>query len=221
MVRDVTIVTANLGRKASISEFEDNVMRIKRATPKRGTFIGWQEIDEDDDPRELRYIKEAFGLTHRMVGTKTHVPISVPRNFEISRRIVEKASDGVKGLQPDRHVVQAVVHPEGHPENKVAHTNTHFGRNIEALKEERRQSERVLRKQLGEIGLPTWLTADLNSENYTHLSNPEFRFVTARLDYIRAYPRGNIRMRLINTGTINLVGDGHNAHWARAQITWP
>ena len=128
LLRNVTVVTANLGRGATVEQFEDNVDRILNQAPGKSVFIGWQEIDEADKPREMSYLKKVLKDSHRLVGVKTHVPIAVPKTFEVKKQFVEKASDGVKGLQPDRYVVRALVHPEGKPDRLVNHTNTHFPR---------------------------------------------------------------------------------------------
>lgn len=219
VTRNVTIVTANLGRGVSVREFKANVDRIKKQTPGKHQFFGFQEIDEADEPEELKYLKKVFGETHRFVGVSTSVPILVPKTFDINRRIIEHASDGVAGLSPRRHVVQALVHPEGHPDAKALATNTHFGRNIRQLAMPRESAERVLRDQL-DTKHAAWLTADLNSANFPRLAPREKTFVNARLDYIRGYDREDVSMKRLDTGTINLTMDGHDAHWARVQITW-
>lgn len=219
LIRTVTVVTANLGRGATVDQFEDNVDRILRKAPGKSVFIGWQEIDEDDKPREMPYLRKVLKDTHRLVGTNTKVPIAVPRTFEIKRGIVEKASDGVPRLQPDRFVVRALVHPKGSPKRLVNHTNTHFGRDIPALADSRREmhdfvNEDIQRSRAG------WLTADINAHNYRALARPERRLVNGGLDIIRAYESDDVRFRQLDRGTIRLVGDGHNAHWTRMQVIW-
>lgn len=219
LLRHVTVVTANLGRGATVRQFKDNVDRIVKKTPGKSVFYGFQEIDEADKPEELAYIRKVLGETHRFVGTKTKVPIAVPRSFEISRRVVEEASDGVAKLQPDRFIVRALVHPVDHPNRKVNHTNTHFGRNVPELRESREEMDEHLRKEIAR-SRAGWLTADLNKDGYPPLGNPEKRLVEARLDVIRAHESDKVRFRLLNTGTIRLVGDGHNAHWAKMHVIW-
>jgi len=219
LLRNVTVVTANLGRGATVEEFEDNVDRLKRKVPGKSVFYGFQEIDEGDVPNEMKYLREVFGDSHRFVGVKTKVPILVPKTFEIARRNVEQGSDGVKKLQPDRYVVRAVVFPKGHSDRKVAGVNTHIGRNIPALQDERAEDLRNLRQELNKP-MAAWLTGDLNKHGFEVITQPERRVVTAGLDYIRTYPSDDVRFRVINKGTVRLVGDGHNAHWAQMQIIW-
>lgn len=219
LVRTVTVVTANLGRGATVDQFEGNVDRIMRKAPGKSVFIGWQEIDEDDKPREMPYLKKVLRDTHRLVGTNTKVPIAVPRTFEIKRPFIEKASDGVKRLQPDRYVVRALVHPKGSPKRLVNHTNTHFGRNIEALADSRREMHRFVEEDI-QRSRAGWLTADVNAHNYRALARPERRLVNGGLDIIRAYESDDVKFRQLDRGSINLVGDGHNAHWTRMQIIW-
>lgn len=218
--RNVTIVTANLGRGASIDEFKENVRRLKEEVPGKNRFFGFQEIDEADTPSELKILREVFGETHQFAGTKTHVPIAIPRTFTVSKRESTVASEGVDGLSPRRHVVQATVHPDGHPSRKIIATNTHFARDTRKLLQARSRASVVLQQQL-RTEHPSWLTADLNSQGYRPLAFDEKRFVTARLDYIRGYERADVKLRLLNVGSVNLTIDGHNAHWARVQITWP
>jgi len=219
LLRNITVVTANLGRGATVPQFEANVDRLKKQVPGKSVFWGFQEIDEGDVPDEMKYLREVFGDSHRFVGTKTHVPILVPKTFGVARRNVDQGSDGVKKLQPDRYVVRAVVYPEGHKDRKVAGINTHIGRNIEALQDERVEDVQNLRAEVRKP-LASWVTADLNTHNHPILEQPERRVVTAGLDYIRVYPSDDVRFRVINKGTVRLVGDGHNAHWAQMHVIW-
>lgn len=217
--RTVAIVTANFGRGVSVDEFRANVDRVAERVPGKHIFYGFQEIDEADGPNELGYLREVFGDTHRFIGTKTRVPILVPKTFDINRRIVKHASEGVPGLSPQRQIVQGIVHPVGEPDAKVMPTNTHFGRNIPRLAVPRDAAEEVLRRRLS-TPYAGWLTADLNSRNFPRLAPGEKRFADKHLDYIRGYPRQGVSMRRLNLGTINLTIDGHDAHWARVRITW-
>lgn len=219
LLRNVTVVTANLGRGATVEEFEDNVDRIMDQAPGKNVFIGWQEIDEDDKPREMPYLKKVLKDTHRLVGVNTKVPIAVPRSFEIKKAFIEKVSDGVKGLQPDRYVVRALVHPEGKDARLVNHTNTHFGRNIPQLAESRREMRDFVEADIRQ-SRAGWLTADLNSHGYPVLGRPERRLVTAGLDYVRAYESDDVSFRQLGRGTIRLVGDRHNAHWTQMHVIW-
>ncbi len=219
LLRNVTVVTANLGRGATVEQFEDNVDRILDKAPGKSVFIGWQEIDEADKPREMSYLKKVLKDTHRLVGVKTHVPIAVPKTFVVKDQFIEKASDGVKGLQPDRYVVRALVHPEGKPDRLVNHTNTHFGREIPELRESREEMREHTTREI-ESSRAGWLTADLNAHNYRALGRPERRLVVAGLDVIRAYESDDVSFRQLDRGTIRLVGDGHNAHWTQMQVIW-
>ena len=224
--RTVTILTGNLGRGVSSNRFEENLDLVIKKTPGAHRFFQFQEIDEADEPEEFKMIKAKLGDTHTFVGGKTNVPIAVPRSFKVFSRSATVASEGVDGLSPRRHVVQAVVHPDDHPDCKIVATNTHFARDASSLARPRREADIVLRQRLKsarerKTPLAAWLTADLNSRNYKKLGPDEMRLVTARLDYIRAYPAGDVKMKLLKTGAIDLSIDGHNAHWARVLVTWP
>lgn len=221
VTRSVTFVTANLGRGATRGEFRDNVKRMKDHIEGRHIFYGFQEIDEDDVPEEMKHLQHVFGDTHRFVGTKTREPILIPRTFRIKKRVIEKGSDGVKGLQPDRYTVQAIVTPATlETDRLLGFANSHFGREIPELEDERKIDFNNLRRTI-DTGISTVVTGDFNSENYPPLDPKEKRFVTAHLDYIRGVQREGSHLRLINRGSVRLTGDNHNAQWANVQITWP
>lgn len=219
VIRNVTVVTANLGRGATVEQFEDNVDRIFDRAPGKAVFIGFQEIDEDDKPREMRYIKKVAKDSHTIVGDKTKIPILVPKSFVVKKRFVENVSDGVKGLQPDRFVVRALVHPDGMPKRLVNHTNLHMGRNIEELQQSRRELDDYVGRDL-EASRAGWLTADVNEHNYRAFARPEKKLVTAGVDVIRAYESDDVTFRQLDRGTIRLVGDRHNAQWTQMQVIW-
>jgi len=219
LLRNVTVVTANLGRGATVDEFENNVDRILDKAPGKSVFIGWQEIDEADEPKEMKHLKKVLKDSHRLVGVNTHVPIAVPRTFEIRDTFITKVSDGVKKLQPDRYVVRALVYPEGKPTRLVNHTNTHFGRNVPELQDSREEMRQFVEKDI-KRSRAGWLTADLNQDNYRALGRPERRLVVARLDVIRGYESDDVTFRQLDRGSIRLVGDGHNAHWTQMQVIW-
>lgn len=221
LVRRITVVTANHGRGATQKQFRDNVRRLHDRFDLSRTFFGKQEIDEDDVPEEMDFLRHVFKDTHRFVGVNTHVPILIPKTFDVSKVEIDKASDGVKGLQPDRHVVDVVVFPAGlKTKRKLRLLNTHIGRNIPELQEERRQSMACLREHY-DNDLPTIATMDANTENLGPILLGERRLVSARVDYIRGIERRDVQLRIIRRGSVNLVGDGHNAEFADLQITWP
>lgn len=221
LVRNVTFVTANLGRNATRNEFVSNVHRLAHKFDKQATFLGFQEIDEGDRVEEMDFLRKVFSDTHRFIGVHTHCPIAVPRSFGVSVAEIVPASDGVKGLQPDRHVVKVVAFPAKlKTKRKLVVLNTHIGRDIPQLRDERRDSMRVLRDEY-DNHRPTVLMLDANTEQFPQLEKGEKRLASARVDYIRAIERRDVRIRLINRGSVNLVGDGHNAEFANTQITWP
>lgn len=221
LVRRITVVTANHGRGASPDEFRANVWRLHDRFDLSRTFFGKQEIDEDDKPDEMDFLKYVFKDTHRFVGVHTHVPILVPKTFSISAVEIDKASDGVAGLQPDRHVVDAIVFPSGlKTKRKLRLVNTHIGRDIPELQDERRESMRCLREHY-DNDLATIATLDANTENLGPLERGEKKLASARVDYIRGIERGDVQIRILRRGTVPLVGDGHNAEYANLMITWP
>lgn len=225
--RTVTILTANFGRGAPADRFEANLDRVLDETPGQHRFFQFQEIDEaNPGVHELRMIKQKLKGTHKLVGSKTRVPIAVPNTFTVLGRSVVVAAEGVDNLSPRRHVVQANVCPDGLKNCRVVATNTHFPRDDEKLLAARRSSDETLKLRVAKPGrrtkpLSVWLTGDLNSQHYEKLAPNEQRLVTARLDYIRAYPAGGVKMKTLKTGSIDLTIDGHNAHWAKVLITWP
>lgn len=221
LVRRITVVTANLGRDATRQEFRDNVDRLHDKFDLKRTFYGFQEIDETDVPEEMDRLRSVFGDTHRFVGVKTHVPILIPRTFTPSVVEIDKSSDGVKGLQPDRHVVDVVCFPAGlKTKRKIRFLNTHIGRDIPELQAERRQSLDCLKEHY-DNDRPTIATMDANTEQLAQLEKGEKRLASGRVDYIRGIERRDVQIRIINRGTVRLDGDGHNAEYSNLQITWP
>lgn len=221
LVRRLTFVTANHGRGATRDEFRANVWRLHDRFDLSSTFFGKQEVDENDVPEEMDFLKHVFKNTHRFVGVHTHVPILVPKTFNISTVDIDKASDGVKGLQPDRHVVDAVVFPAGlKTKRKLRLLNTHIGRDILELKDERRESLNCLKNHY-DNELTTIAMLDANTEQLGQLERGEKKLASARIDYIRGIERGGVQLRVLNRGTVNLVGDNHNAEFANTLITWP
>lgn len=221
LVRRLTFVTANHGRGATRDEFRANVWRLHDRFDLSRTFFGKQEVDEADVPEEMDFLKYVFKDTHRFVGVHTHVPILVPKTFSISAVEIEKASDGVAGFQPDRHVVDAIVFPANlKTKRKLRLLNTHIGRDVPELRKERGDSLDCLREHY-DNELTTIATLDANTENLAPLERGEKKLASARVDYIRGIERGGVQLRIINRGTVNLVGDGHNAEYANVQITWP
>lgn len=223
-VRTITITTANLGRKVSIAEFKENVDRINKKVPGTHRFFGFQEVDEADKPEEMSYIRNVFGKTHRFVGSKTAVPIAIPRTFEVARGTVTFASTGVAEFSPHRELVQAVVYPEGKMADKIVANNIHLGRNVKELKYARAMATAKVVKRLDYWNgkdLPAWLTADLNSTNFKRMGKDEERWVQERLDYVRGYPAGGVKFDLLKTGTVDLTIDGHDAQWVKVKVTWP
>lgn len=223
--RTITTETVNLGRGGRPGEFSENLARIRLRTPGQHRFYGFQEIDEADEPDEHKALKLTLGAQgYTFAGWKTHVPIAVPPGFKIKRRIVKVASEGVDHLSPRRHVVTAVVHPDDHPDCLLAFTNTHFARDAEALARVRSEADEVLRNRIranNKAGLSGFLTADLNSRRYRSLGAHETKIIGHRLDYVRSYePEDGASIEVLDTGVVDLTIDGHNAHWAKAKVTW-
>lgn len=222
--RTITVVTSNLGRGVSLDEFKENVDRIEAKVPGQHRFFGFQEVDEADLPAEMAYLRHKFRKTHRFVGSKTAVPIAIPRTFTVARRQITFASSGVAEFSPHRQLVQAVVYPNGHPDAKSVAANIHLGRNVAELFEARRDATAVVKKRLEHWqskNLAAWLTADLNAVKFKKLNDNEQRLVTARLDYIRAYPAGGVKFEVKDKGTVDLTIDGHDCQWVKVKLTWP
>lgn len=221
----ITVATANLGRGVPIAEWRETMRRLRKV-PGRNVFYGLQEIDEADAPEERHDLLREFRSTHRFAGIRTAVPILVPRTWTIRARHVTPASAGVAGFSPHRVLTQAVVHPREQPDRCAVATNIHFGRDVPQLARARADADKVVRHRLehwsGRRGLPTWLTADLNSPRYPRLGPREKRFVSAGLDVIRGYEPVTPRPRfvLLDSGTINLTIDGHDIEWARLRLDW-
>lgn len=219
VVHNLTIVTANLGRGATINQFEANVKRMKRNIPGKNVFYCLQEIDEDDKPEEKKFIREVYSESHRFVAGGTRTPILVPKSFKVADREVVKTSDGIAGVQGQRNLVRARVYPEGFRQHKLDIVNAHASRKLPKLARQRKQDFEGIQKMVSKP-VVSLLGGDLNLHNYPLISQPERKLVTTGVDYIRAYPVPGVQVRLIRIGRVRLVGDGHNAQWAQLHITW-
>lgn len=211
-------VTANLGRHVSTAEFLENVRRLDEHAG-RGTVIGFQEIDEDDTPNEhhgLRVTLRDFAFA----GWDTRVPIAFGDRWSAAQETVVKASRGLARLSPARVITEVELkHDSG---LIVVALNVHFPRNDSRLLSRWFSVEAKVKRRLRRHyrrGVTVVWTTDANRVRLPQLHPAERTLAHHGLDWIRCveHPDG-VRLRVIDTGSIPLTIDGHDAQWARVEI---
>lgn len=217
----MNLFTANFGRGVSPFEYRANVRRVRKrfAWP----VIGCQEIDEADEAPEHAILHEEIGEGYRYAEFTSHVPIAIPKDFQIERVILTPSCKGLPGYTPDRVIVQAKVRNLKQPSlPPFVLVNTHFPRKDPKLATRRRQCRDAMVKVLDrwyEQGVTTFYTGDFNTLDMSKFHRRDQRIVHAGLDYIGAVvPRGGVRYEVNNTGDVPLSIDGHNAHWANIRL---
>lgn len=224
--RSTPWVTANIGRGVPTAVAKRNIVKVRRAFSPETPVVGWQEIDEADQPDEHALLEHVFGNRFEQAGFEGKEPISVPRHvFALGPVTRTKIMDGVGRAEPGsasptRYVVTQILRPIGCT-GPIAAVNTHFAnfepsdpRWVECLTGLRSEVAR-----LHEQGIPVVWTGDTNANrpaNMPLVHSTERRVIAAGNDYLGIVPgHCGPRIAVHGTGTINLTIDGHNAHWAR------
>lgn len=216
------LVTANLGRGVDTGEFLRNVRAIDSETGA-GTIIGFQEIDEDDAPDEHAGLRTILGRAFGFVGFDTRVPIAYGPRWAVRRDRTIRASRGLARLSPARVITEAVlVHDDG---AEIVVLNVHFPRRDVRLLSRWRSVETKLRRRIrhhhrrGRTVVPL---GDFNRARLGALHPAERVLAHDDLDWIRVveHPAG-ARLRRVDTGTVDLTIDGHDALWARVDLHTP
>lgn len=219
------VMTANVGRGVPPAEYRANIERIKRRF--RSPIIGWQEVDEADQPEEFKIMREVFGDRFAYAGKKTSIPISFPKDT-VQRVGTARITPGCKGLggyTPNRPIVQQRLRPRHRPNlPPLVDINNHFPINRAATRSRRADC----REALDEVIAYWWerecsmiIKGDFNGR-LSRLHRGEVRVVEEPLDHMRliVHPKG-VQVEVQDTGKIDLTIDKHDAHWARLGLSAP
>lgn len=212
------LISANLGRHVDNAEFLANVRRLDEEAG-RGVVFAPQEVDEADAPDEHAGLRRLLpGL--RWAGWATHEPIGLGERWTSLRTGVVKGSRGLARLSPARTITEVVARHESGAALVVL--NLHYPRRDPRLWLRWQQLRRAHRARIRywvDRGYSVVWLADVNRTRFARL-HPDERTVAHRgLDWIRFIPApGGARMRVLETGTIDMSIDGHDAVWARVEL---
>jgi len=219
----IYVWTANFGRGVSVPVFQRNALEVMKSDHEASCATCIQELDEADKPDEHAFVKELAGKDH-LVGFQTHVPIVVARRYTVRVPRVKPTSEGVPHQSPRRNVVSCrIEHPRKPDVPGVALLNNHAPRNTPVLREQIKEN----REEFGQEVWRVWeqqhsyiWAGDMNDQNFPKLTPGEKTAVHAGLDYIRyrSHPKG-AQLELLDTGTVDMDIDGHNAHWAKFRVS--
>lgn len=231
--RQLTVVTANIGRGEDKAKCEDNLRRIRRTFP--GALIGFQEIDEADGPDEHAILRSVFH-DYTFAGWGTFEPIAVPPGWHIRRERVDKACDGLARATPTRWVVQALIVPEDGSLPPLVDENGHYnlprldgvGRRGDG---QRRwndcQSEWTVRTGHWHVrGLTVLTQRDTNHHGVMpklHADEEQLLDPTA-IDKVSVIPAAAssdlaVHVKVVGRRSANLNIDGHNAEGVDLELT--
>jgi len=218
----VLLITANLGRGVTRGTFLRNVRAIDDEAG-RGTIIGFQEIDEDDTPPEHRGLRRVLGDDFTFAGWDTREPIALGDRWNKRQEDVTRGATGLARLSPARTITEAVVVHESGAE--LAALNLHYPRNIPALASRWQVLRAAHRDRVAHhyaAGRTVVWFADVNRVRFAPLMQRERTLAHRGLDWIRCveHPNG-VQLRVVETGSIDLTIDGHDAQWARVALHAP
>ena len=225
------LVTANIGRKSSIAGVWSDVREIKAKSP--GAIVGWQEIDEADPAPEHEILKKVWAKSHRFVGMRTKVPISIPRNrYRVLEKRVVFAAKGIAHVSPTRWVVETLVQDKRNAAITFVIINVHYPagawnadtheRAEEARDEAWNDMFRVHKarvKHWHNKGYTVFWVGDVNRMAMPKVHPDERQVVTRGIDSISFIPCDTgVRVKVLHSGIIELFSD-HNASWVEFKLT--
>lgn len=223
------LVTANIGRKSSVAGVWSDVRKIRTQAP--GAIVGWQEIDEADPANEHEILKKVLAKSNRLIGMRTKVPISLPRNrYRVLEKRVVFAAKGIPGVSPTRWVVETLVQDKRNAAIEFVVINVHYPAGAWNSKtHERAERERMSGWQdMFEVhqnrvaywhkrGITVFWVGDVNRMAMPKVHPNEKQVVTAGIDSI-SYVEGDVKVKVLHIGTIDLNSD-HNAKWVEFKLS--
>lgn len=231
----LAVWTVNVGRGVGQDEARNNIHRVIRGTRptmlrRAPAAIGWQEIDEADQPNEhgiLHHNVRQLTPGADIVGFRTACPIVIPVGWEVIRQRIDKTCDGRAKLTPQRVCVQALIEHQDTGLRLVL-LNGHYPRSIPALMDlwhDCQNAWEAIVDKWGMDGYTVVTTRDRNLPgNRPALSPWEVPLLPAlmidKITVVQATPGPRaVRVHAGKPRTIDLTIDGHNAHGVPFTVT--
>lgn len=235
----LTVKGANIGRGVPTAVARRNMARVKHGGPTPSwrvpQIVCWQELDDDDAADERQALSDLFPSFRYMTwpprshGPGHLVPITWPDPWKRHAVRAEKVSDGLALVTPDRYVTRVDLWHPKLPDpvafisfQLVAGAWTNPGQIAEparkALWEDGWAGARRMVAQAAKEGLTVVWNADTNRPRCPPIHLLEQRVVTHGLDCLGLVP-GSVAVRVRGKGVIPLDIDGHDAIWARLDLT--
>lgn len=234
------VATANIGRGVGTPTARRNIALVMRAFP--AASIGWQEIDEADQPDEHQLLhayltKVSRVASHtdahtdphnldrlRAVGWLTAVPLFVPPGWRILERYVDRTCEGRPKVTPTRYCVQALLE---HVASglRLVRLNGHYPHDAPDLWELCDDAWRRIALSWRSRGYASIATRDVNQVRREPLHPSERLLFGAGLDKITVIPGSHdlgVRIRQAAPGRrVPLSIDGHDALGFKALVLPP
>ena len=226
------VVTANIGRK-NLAAREDAIRDVRNADDGARPLVGWQEIREGDtgEPAMIdRYFGDLYQNAFLRHDTAFRVPISIPKPWRVVGSKATFVHGGIEKVTPPRFVNEVVVRHETHTALEFALVNTHYianaynGDQRADLRDEWNHHKDVHRDRViahhQQGRLVIW-TADTNNPDYVRATgrDTEHRAFFNGIDRVNWLPgNGAVRLELLNTRTVDMRVDTHDARVAIFRI---
>jgi len=228
------LITANIGRKASVQHTRADFETIRRL---KG-ITGFQEIDEADKPLEHSLLKAVLSSDYFLEGLKSFVPVAIPKGYEVINARVVYGAPGVAHYSPNRYfVVVVIAKKETWLDKKLARQrkafvviNTHYpagayhGDRPAAARRELIDSwdrqflkHKSIVKHYVDKGYTVFWTGDVNRTVMPKVHPREVQVVTVGIDSV-SYVPGGVKVKVIRKGSAQLYSD-HNAQYADFELS--
>lgn len=218
------LVTANIGRGVGTFEATANIERVikgfrRRPWRRHPVLIGWQEIDEADQPDE-------HGILHRELqrwypdaataGFETAVPVVIPPGWRKVAGGVTETCPGRAKVTPRRVAVQSLLEHEK-TGIRVVHVNGHYPHNAPDLWAQCEDTWELVVEHWLRKGFTVITTRDRNHGGVPPVLSPfEKSLLDPKLiDKITVVQGiGDRAVRVVHgkPRRVNLDIDGHDAH---------
>ncbi|MFD0200336.1 MULTISPECIES: hypothetical protein [Saccharothrix] len=228
------VVTANIGRD-NLGARENAIRAVRDADPGTRPLVGWQEIVEGDTgerPMITKHFGDFYQNAFLWDDQSYRVPISVPRPWQVINSRATFVHGGIEQVSPPRWINEVVIGHETHTALRFALVNTHYianaynGDRRPGLQDEwdlhkSKHKERVLAHH--QQGRPVIWTADTNRRDYGtatgwQVERSAFTDGIDRIGWMPGNDTPQVQLQLLNTKTVRMYVDGHDARVAIFRI---